>query len=122
MTKQRDNVPFHPYYLRTPEVDTLGYEYVLNSISKSSAMNLPDLDSETIDRIIEMAWEDRTPFEAIEQQFGLQEKQVIALMRREMKASSFKMWRERVSGRKTKHIKQRDFVSGRFHSQNQKGS
>ena len=54
-------------------------------------MNLPDLDSETIDRIIEMAWEDRTPFEAIEQQFGLQEKQVIALMRREMKASSFKM-------------------------------
>jgi uncharacterized protein (TIGR03643 family) len=107
--------------LRTPEVDTLGYEYLLNSISKSSAMNLPDLDSETIDRIIEMAWEDRTPFEAIEQQFGLQEKQVIALMRREMKASSFKMWRERVSGRKTKHIKQRDFVSGRFHSQNQKG-
>jgi hypothetical protein len=54
--------------LRTPEVDTLGYEYLLNSISKSSAMNLPDLDSETIDRIIEMAWEDRTPFEAIEQQ------------------------------------------------------
>ena len=67
-------------------------------------MNLPDLDSETIDRIIEMAWEDRTPFEAIEQQFSLQEKQVIALMRREMKASSFRMWRERVSGRKTKHI------------------
>ena len=78
---------------RTPEFDTLGYEYVLNSISDSTAMNLPDLDSETIDRIIEMAWEDRTPFEAIEQQFGLQEKQVIALMRREMKASSFKMWR-----------------------------
>ena len=85
-------------------------------------MNLLDLDSKTIDRIIEMAWEDRTPFEAIEQQFGLQEKQVIALMRRKMKVSSFKMWRERVSGRKTKHLKQRDFVSGRFHSQNQKGS
>ena len=85
-------------------------------------MNLPDLDSETIDRIIEMAWEDHTPFEAIEQQFGLQEKQVIALMRLQMKASSFKMWRERVTGRKTKHIKRRDFVSGRFHSQNQKGS
>ncbi len=98
------------------------YEYVLNTISDSTAMNLPNLDSETIDRIIEMAWEDRTPFEAIEQQFGLQEKQVIALMRREMKASSFKMWRERVTGRKTKHLKQRDFVSGRFHSQNQKGS
>lgn len=85
-------------------------------------MNLLDLDSKTIDRIIEMAWEDRTPFEAIEQQFGLQEKQVIALMRRKMKVSSFKMWRERVTGRKTKHLKQRDFVSGRFHSQNQKDS
>lgn len=79
-----------------------------------------DLDTETIDRIVEMAWEDRTPFEAIETQYSLSEKQVIALMRREMKASSFKMWRERVTGRKTKHLKQRDFLEGRFKSQNQK--
>ena len=50
-----------------------------------------------------MAWEDRTPFEAIEFQFGLSEPQVIALMRQQMKASSFKLWRKRVSGRKTKH-------------------
>ena len=121
LVAQKDDVTPEGW-LTTPEFDTLGYEYVLNSISDSTAMNLPDLDSETIDRIIEMAWEDRTPFEAIKQQFGLQEKQVIALMRREMKASSFKMWRERVSGRKTKHIKQRDFVSGRFRSQNQKSS
>ena len=85
-------------------------------------MNIASLDSETIDRIIEMAWEDRTPFEAIALQFELQEEQVIALMRREMKESSFKMWRERVSGRKTKHLKRREFVSGRFRSQNQKGS
>ena len=85
-------------------------------------MKLPDFDSEALDRILEMAWEDRTPFEAIALQFGLQEEQVIALMRREMKASSFRMWRERVSGRKTKHLKQRDFLKGRFHSQNQKGS
>jgi uncharacterized protein (TIGR03643 family) len=85
-------------------------------------MSIASLDSETVDRIVEMAWEDRTPFEAIALQFGLQEKQVIALMRREMKESSFKMWRERVSGRKTKHRKQRDFIAGRFHSQNQKGS
>ena len=85
-------------------------------------MNIASLDSETIDRIIEMAWEDRTPFEALALQFGLQEEQVIALMRREMKKSSFKMWRERVSGRKTKHLKRRDFVAGRFRSQNQKGS
>lgn len=83
-------------------------------------MNLPELGSETIDRIIEMAWEDRTPFEAIEEQFGLQEKQVIALMRREMKASSFQMWRKRVTGRKSKHLQRREFVAGRFKSDNQK--
>ena len=62
-----------------------------------------DLDISTIDRIIEMAWEDRTSFEAIHFQYGLSEKDVIALMRNEMKASSFRMWRKRVSGRKTKH-------------------
>ena len=61
------------------------------------------LPSEDLDRIIEMAWEDRTPFEAIEFQFGLSEPQVIAVMRQEMKASSFKLWRRRVSGRKTNH-------------------
>lgn len=85
-------------------------------------MNLANLEPETIDRIVEMAWEDRTPFEAITLQFGLQEPQVIELMRQQMQESSFKMWRKRVSGRKTKHIKQRDFISGRFRSQNQKGS
>lgn len=57
-----------------------------------------------ISRIIEMAWEDRTPFEAIESYFGLNESAVIAFMRREMKASSFRMWRKRVSSRKTKHL------------------
>ena len=56
-----------------------------------------------IDRIIEMAWEDRTPFEAIEMQFGLKEKDVILLMRKHMKQSSFKMWRKRTNGRTTKH-------------------
>lgn len=85
-------------------------------------MNIPNLDSEAIDRIVEMAWEDRTPFEAIALQFGLQEQQVIELMRQQMQESSFKMWRKRVSGRKTKHLKQRDFDNGRFRSQNQKGS
>ncbi len=83
-------------------------------------MKLPDLDSDTIDRVVEMAWEDRTTFDAIEQQFGLLEKQVIALMRREMKASSFRMWRKRVTGRTSKHLKQRDFIAGRFKSANQK--
>ncbi|HBX60840.1 MULTISPECIES: TIGR03643 family protein [unclassified Methylophaga] len=61
------------------------------------------LNSVDISRIIEMAWEDRTPFEAILQLYGLPERQVIKLMRREMKPGSFRLWRARVSGRKTKH-------------------
>ena len=60
-------------------------------------------EAEELDRIIEMAWEDRTTFEAIHYQFGLSEQEVIELMRQSMKASSFRMWRKRVSGRKTKH-------------------
>lgn len=67
-----------------------------------------------IDRIIEMAWEDRTTFEAIQFQFGIKEQDVIALMRKEMKSSSFKMWRKRVSGRATKHQAKRNFSKGRF--------
>ncbi|MEM6755461.1 MAG: TIGR03643 family protein [Cyanobacteria bacterium P01_C01_bin.38] len=81
---------------------------------------LPELNAETIDRVVEMAWEDRTPFEAIETQFGLSEKEVIAIMRRYMKESSFKMWRKRVTGRNTKHLEKRGFVEGRFKSDNQK--
>lgn len=60
-----------------------------------------------IDRIIEMAWEDRTTFDAIKLQFGISEQEVIEIMRKEMKLSSFKMWRERVQGRSTKHAKLR---------------
>ena len=66
------------------------------------------------DRVIEMAWEDRTTFDAIQLQFGLKEQEVIDLMRAEMKPSSFRMWRARVQGRKTKHEKLRDFREGRF--------
>lgn len=61
------------------------------------------LTDEQRDRIVEMAWEDRTPFDAITAQFGLKEQEVIELMRREMKPSSWRMWRERVQGRATKH-------------------
>ncbi|KPQ36732.1 MAG: TIGR03643 family protein [Phormidesmis priestleyi Ana] len=78
------------------------------------------LDEATIDRVIEMAWEDRTTFEVIEQQFGLKEQDVIAVMRRYMKRSSFEMWRKRVTARKTKHAKKRGFEVGRFKSSNQK--
>ena len=69
---------------------------------------------EEIDRIIEMAWEDRTPFEAIFNQFDINEKELIAIMRNNLKKSSFKLWRERVSGRKTKHSKLRENSVGRF--------
>jgi uncharacterized protein (TIGR03643 family) len=61
------------------------------------------LNSIETDRVIEMAWEDRTSFDAIKMQFGITEKQVIELMRTQMKLSSFKLWRQRVQGRKTKH-------------------
>lgn len=79
---------------------------------------MKDLSKEDISRIIEMAWEDRTPFGAIEYQFGLSEDEVIELMRKEMKASSFKMWRKRVSGRQTKHRKLRKDDVTRFQSPN----
>ena len=61
-----------------------------------------------------MAWEDRTTFDAIKFQFGLKEQEVIDLMRNSMKNSSFKLWRKRVSGRKTKHQKKRDLIEGGF--------
>ncbi|MFM1884541.1 MAG: hypothetical protein RL168_725 [Bacteroidota bacterium] len=77
--------------------------------------------SETdIDRIIQMAWEDRTPFEAITFQFGLKENEVREIMRREMKPTSFKMWRKRVTGRTTKHAKLRSGDVQRFRCQQQK--
>ena len=73
-----------------------------------------------IDRIIEMAWEDRTPFDAIELQFGLKENDVKKIMRTSLKESSFKMWRKRVTGRKTKHIQKSE--STRFKSKNQRAN
>jgi len=73
-----------------------------------------------ISRIIEMAWEDRTPFEAIHEDYGLSEKEVIKLMRSELKESSFRMWGERVTARKTKHLSRRGFTVGRFRCSTQK--
>jgi len=78
------------------------------------------LTKQQIDRIIEMAWEDRTPFEAIEIQFGLIEAQVISLMRSSMKESSFKRWRKRVTGRKTKHLQKRSGEVVRFRCSRQR--
>lgn len=73
------------------------------------------LNLEQIDRVIEMAWEDRTPFEAILYQFSLTEKNVIDLMRKELKKSSFKLWRERVNSRiSQKHLSKRNPEIERF--------
>jgi uncharacterized protein (TIGR03643 family) len=74
----------------------------------------PKLSLIDIDRIIEMAWEDRTPFDAIFIQFGLKEADVKALMKKELKFSSYKLWRERVENCKTKHSKTRTNEIGRF--------
>ncbi|MEL6107660.1 MAG: TIGR03643 family protein [Planctomycetota bacterium] len=85
-----------------------------------------ELSRADIDRIIMMAWEDRTSFDAIRQQYGLSPGEVIKLMRREMKASSFKMWRRRTQGRVTKHeVKFSQTEAGneprRFRAKSQRG-
>jgi uncharacterized protein (TIGR03643 family) len=80
------------------------------------------LSEKDINRIIEMAWEDRTPFEAIEFQFGLREKEVIEFMRKHSLPSSFKMWRKRMKSRKTKHVVLRDKSTLRFKCNRQRGT
>lgn len=77
-------------------------------------------NADDLDRIVQMAWEDRTPFEAIKLQFGLDESGVIDLMREYSKRSSFIMWRKRAAGRKTKHREIRSDQVVRFRSSDQK--
>lgn len=77
------------------------------------------LNSADIDRIIEMAWEDRTPFDAITYQFGMSEQEVKAIMLKHLKLSSYKLWRKRVQSRATKHLAKRNFVVGRHKSSDQ---
>ena len=81
-----------------------------------SKKSISALEVSEIDRIIEMAWEDRTTFTDIKNQFGIYEKDVIAIMKKNLKRSSFLMWRQRVRGRKTKILP----LSDRFKSSNQK--
>lgn len=78
------------------------------------------LSDADIDRIVEMAWEDRTPFDAIDAQFGISEQEVIVIMRREMKPSSWRMWRARVQGRTTKHRASSAADDARFKSAQQR--
>ena len=85
----------------------------------SSATAAKELDAVQLSRVIEMAWEDRTPFEAIEHGYGLDETAVIKLMRQELKPSSFRLWRQRVTNRATKHQAKRPFDIGRAYCKTQ---
>lgn len=80
-----------------------------------------ELDMAAIDRIVQMAWEDRTTFDAIKNQFGVDETGVIALMRKHLKRSSFELWRKRVTGRQTKHKALRSDDVTRFKCEDQRG-
>ena len=91
---------------KTPLKTAVGTHSPRNSALQKMAQ--PVIDSANHSRIIEMAWEDRTPFEAIERLYGLPEAAVIRLMRRSLKPKAFKNWRQRVSGRVTKHGARRD--------------
>ncbi len=89
-----------------------------NDVSDKSADSLTERE---LDRIVEMAWEDRTPFEAIAYQFGFSEPDVIRLMRSQLKERSFKAWRKRVnSGVSQKHLKRRNPEIDRFRCSRQK--
>ena len=78
------------------------------------------MDQDNLNRIIEMAWEDRTPFDVIYKEFDITQNELERLMRNNLKPSSFKLWRKRVSGRKTKHEAKRNFQLGRFKCSRQK--
>ena len=101
------------------EGDTEVAGSALSDIPAVAPANIKDLDESQLSRVIEMAWEDRTPFSAIEHSYGLSEDEVIKLMRQELKPSSFRLWRERVTGRATKHQAKRGFDVGRAYCKTQ---
>ena len=92
----------------------------MSKVMKEKLTKGRSLSEKDVDRIIQMAWEDRTTFEAIELQFGLKQPDVIRLMRKEMKPTSFKMWRARTKGRATKHQALRNNEIARFKCSQQK--
>jgi uncharacterized protein (TIGR03643 family) len=110
LTCYYSDLPSPMAYLKLQDAETL---------NKKSGITFTERD---VNRIIEMAWEDRTPFEAIEFQFGLKEKDVIEFMRKNSLPKSFKMWRKRMKSRKTKHSKLRDKTTKRFKCNRQRGT
>lgn len=101
---------------RTPHHESAKHNDILTDVTD---VPKDKMDEETRSRIIEMAWEDRTPFEAIEALYGLKEAEVIKLMRASIKRKTFNNWRARVSGRKTKHgaLRSKDVTRGYCSSQ-----
>ena len=91
----------------------------VKSANAANAANINALDAVQLSRVIEKAWEDRTPFEAIEHSYALNETAVIKLMRQELKPSSFRLWRQRVTSRATKHQAKRPFDVGRAYCKTQ---
>jgi uncharacterized protein (TIGR03643 family) len=102
--------------------EKLSTDNSLPTVIKNYVSDSVDIIEEDKDRIIQMAWEDRTPFEAIEFQFGLKEKDVIEFMRKNSLPSSFRMWRKRMQSRKTKHGFLRDKSINRFKCSRQRNS
>jgi uncharacterized protein (TIGR03643 family) len=102
--------------------EKLKMDISLPTVIKNYVFDSSEIIEEDKDRIIQMAWEDRTPFEAIEFQFGLREKDVIEFMRKNSLPSSFKMWRKRMKSRKTKHGFLREKSVNRFKCSRQRNS
>ena len=112
--KQRDYTSTN---LSNPQIHAVKSSSVI--AASSNDMTVHALDESQVSRVIEMAWEDRTPFEAIEHSYGLNESGVITLMRQALKPSSFRLWRQRVSSRATKHEAMRGFTVGRAYCKTQ---
>ena len=115
-TMQADMADMMAALKNKQRADVVQKDNVKSETSKAKPANaaaINALDAVQLSRVIEMAWEDRTPFEAIEHSYGLNETAVIKLMRQELKPSSFRLWRQRVTSRATKHLAKRPFDVGR---------
>ena len=118
-TMQADMADMMAALKNKQRADVVQKDNVKSETSKAKPANAAALDAVQLSRVIEMAWEDRTPFEAIEHSYGLNETAVIKLMRQELKPSSFRLWRQRVTSRATKHLAKRPFDVGRAYCKTQ---
>ena len=121
-TMQADMADMMAALKNKQRADVVQKDNVKSETSKAKPANaaaINALDAVQLSRVIEMAWEDRTPFEAIEHSYGLNETAVIKLMRQQLKLSSFRLWRQRVTSRATKHEAKRPFDVGRAYCKSQ---